>query len=257
MLDSGAEDSRSDGGGICKPDSAESGLEPTTLFPDSATDYRMANASAEAMDYNVSPGYFQAAATTLLRGQSIHLERQQRRAARGRGESGVCAQDLRLGGKGHWQFFQDLGRKAGAGGRRGGGREVQDAERRPQPAMFSPDLASRRQGSISGCWCARTAVRRNWGRALATTLHELDPGLPFTIDSVGEGTGRCAICSACSLDGAWSVGGLGAMLAITGIFGMAAYSVSKRLRELGIRIALGAQRKEVLLAALGRDLPAC
>jgi len=35
---------------------------------------------------------------------------------------------------------------------------------------------------------------------------------------------------------------------------MAAYSVSKRLRELGIRIALGAQRTEVLGAALGRAL---
>src|SRR5713226_3703526 len=43
-----------------------------------------------------------------------------------------------------------------------------------------------------------------------------------------------------------------AMLSITGIFGMAAYSVSKRLKELGIRVALGAQRKEVLQAALGR-----
>jgi ABC-type antimicrobial peptide transport system permease subunit len=48
------------------------------------------------------------------------------------------------------------------------------------------------------------------------------------------------------------LGALGAMLSITGIFGMAAYSVSKRLRELGIRIALGAQRGEVLQAALGR-----
>ena len=48
------------------------------------------------------------------------------------------------------------------------------------------------------------------------------------------------------------MGLMGAMLSITGIFGMAAYSVSKRLRELGIRIALGAQRKEVLQAALGR-----
>jgi ABC-type antimicrobial peptide transport system permease subunit len=42
------------------------------------------------------------------------------------------------------------------------------------------------------------------------------------------------------------------MLSVTGIFGMAAYSVSKRLRELGIRMALGAQRREVLQAALGR-----
>ena len=48
------------------------------------------------------------------------------------------------------------------------------------------------------------------------------------------------------------MGGIGALLAITGIFGMAAYSVTKRLRELGIRVALGAQRKEVLKAALGR-----
>jgi ABC-type antimicrobial peptide transport system permease subunit len=50
------------------------------------------------------------------------------------------------------------------------------------------------------------------------------------------------------------LGVIGAMLSITGIFGMAAYSVSKRLRELGIRVALGAQRKEVLQAALGRSL---
>ena len=50
------------------------------------------------------------------------------------------------------------------------------------------------------------------------------------------------------------LGMMGAMLSITGIFGMAAYSVSKRLRELGIRIALGAKRKEVLQAALGRAL---
>ena len=48
------------------------------------------------------------------------------------------------------------------------------------------------------------------------------------------------------------LGVMGAMLSITGIFGMAAYSVSKRLKELGIRMALGAQPREVLQAALGR-----
>jgi ABC-type antimicrobial peptide transport system permease subunit len=50
------------------------------------------------------------------------------------------------------------------------------------------------------------------------------------------------------------LGLMGAMLSITGIFGMAAYSVSRRLKELGIRIAIGAQPGEVLQAALGRAL---
>jgi len=50
------------------------------------------------------------------------------------------------------------------------------------------------------------------------------------------------------------LGAMGAMLSITGIFGLASYSVSKRMRELGIRIALGAQRKEVVQTALGRPL---
>jgi ABC-type antimicrobial peptide transport system permease subunit len=50
------------------------------------------------------------------------------------------------------------------------------------------------------------------------------------------------------------LGLMGAILSITGIFGMAAYSVSKRLKELGIRMALGAQRREVLGAALGRSV---
>jgi len=48
------------------------------------------------------------------------------------------------------------------------------------------------------------------------------------------------------------LGVIGAVLSITGIFGMAAHSVSKRQRELGIRIALGGGRREVLGAALGR-----
>src|SRR5205823_12358141 len=47
------------------------------------------------------------------------------------------------------------------------------------------------------------------------------------------------------------LGGMGAILAITGIFSLAAYSISKRLRELGLRVALGAQRKQILKAALG------
>src|SRR5262249_42542912 len=43
-----------------------------------------------------------------------------------------------------------------------------------------------------------------------------------------------------------------AMLAVTGVFGMAMYSVSKRVKEFGIRVALGAQAAPLMRAALGR-----
>ena len=48
------------------------------------------------------------------------------------------------------------------------------------------------------------------------------------------------------------LGLLGAMLAVTGIFGMASYVVSKRLRELGIRVALGAGQQQILRPRWGR-----
>jgi ABC-type antimicrobial peptide transport system permease subunit len=44
------------------------------------------------------------------------------------------------------------------------------------------------------------------------------------------------------------------MLAVTGVFGMASYSVSKRLKEQGIRIALGAQHLQVMRSILGRPV---
>jgi ABC-type antimicrobial peptide transport system permease subunit len=51
-----------------------------------------------------------------------------------------------------------------------------------------------------------------------------------------------------------AMGLLVAMLAVTGIFGMAAYKVSKRMKELGIRTALGARKMHVMSAAVGRPM---
>jgi ABC-type antimicrobial peptide transport system permease subunit len=90
--------------------------------------------------------------------------------------------------------------------------------------------------------------------AMRNKIHELDAGLPVDTQTwnslleVGLFPSRVATMAL------GVMGMMGAVLSITGIFGMAAYSVSKRLRELGIRIALGAKRKEVLQAALGRPL---
>jgi ABC-type antimicrobial peptide transport system permease subunit len=80
----------------------------------------------------------------------------------------------------------------------------------------------------------------------------LDPGLPVQIEKRYDEMATVLFPSQIASLTLGVMGVMGAMLALTGIFGMAAYSVSKRLRELGIRVALGAQRKEVVKAALGR-----
>ena len=90
------------------------------------------------------------------------------------------------------------------------------------------------------------------GSAIRSALHEIDAAIPVVIETRLDEIGGALFPPQVASISLGVLGIMGAMLSITGIFGMAAYSVSKRLRELGIRIALGAQRKQVLQAALGR-----
>jgi ABC-type antimicrobial peptide transport system permease subunit len=89
---------------------------------------------------------------------------------------------------------------------------------------------------------------------MRSVLRDIDPGMVLAIRPWSTELGGILFPSRMATASLGVLGVMGAMLSITGIFGMAAYSVSKRLRELGIRIALGAQRKEVLQAVLGRPL---
>jgi ABC-type antimicrobial peptide transport system permease subunit len=88
--------------------------------------------------------------------------------------------------------------------------------------------------------------------AIRSKMRELDAGLPADVATWNTMLDVVLFPSRVATVSLGVLGAMGAMLSITGIFGMAAYSVSKRLKELGIRMALGAQRKEVLQAALGR-----
>src|SRR5581483_10123253 len=90
--------------------------------------------------------------------------------------------------------------------------------------------------------------------AMRDSLRHLDAGLPAYMESWSQELDLALFPARMATVSLGVLGAMGAMLSITGIFGMAAYSVSRRLRELGIRLALGAQRREVLQAALGRAL---
>jgi ABC-type antimicrobial peptide transport system permease subunit len=90
--------------------------------------------------------------------------------------------------------------------------------------------------------------------AINRMLTGIDPRLVFSIRSWPSALSLVLFPARIAAASLGVMGLLAAMLAITGIFGMAAYSVSKRMRELGIRVALGAHRAQLMGSALGRPL---
>src|SRR5260370_21357689 len=120
----------------------------------------------------------------------------------------------------------------------------------PKPAMFPP-LS---QSPSSETWMVVGSSRdsQQLGPAIRNTLRDLDGGLPVYIQTWPKELEHAQFGAHMATFSLGVLGLIAAMLSITGIFGTASYAVSKRVRQLGIRIALGAQRKQVLGAALGR-----
>jgi predicted permease len=223
---------------------------PSNVFSDRTTDLRPSNAAASAFTYKISPEYLHAEGTTLLSGRSFtaHDDQNSPRVA-------VVNREFTR------EIFGSAGEAIGNYYKMPDGTRIQvvgvaedgkyfTLTEDPHAAMFLPILqwpsgapwlvvrSSRDTGQLAG------AVKRS--------LRELDAALPVEIRTRSGQMAPALFPARMATLSLGVMGLMGAMLSITGIFGMAAYTVSKRLRELGIRVALGAQRKQVLQAALGR-----
>ena len=220
------------------------------VFSDKTTDLKPSNAITHPWMYKVSPGYFDAAGTALLAGRTFswHDDGHAPRVAVVNREFARRVFGSVPDGLDHYFKLRDGGLIQVVG-------VVEDGKyfnlvEDQKPAMFFPLL----QSPASQTWLL---VRSNEVPEELTTpvrgkLRELDPGMPVYIQPWARELQGVLFPARMATVSLGVLGVMGAMLSITGIFGLAAYTVSKRLRELGIRIALGAKPQEVLRAALSR-----
>jgi predicted permease len=227
------------------------------VFKDEARDLRQSNAAATAFQYSISPNYFQAADTSLLAGRAFSWNDDNKAPRVAVVNREFARQVLGSVTDAVGRYFKmSDGTRVQVVGLVEDGKYMSLTED-PQAAMFLPVLQSpssqtfllvRSKGDLG-------SDPQQLATAIRGKLHQLDAGLPLDtetwVDDLDQAVMFAPRLATISLG---VLGIMGAMVAITGIFGMAAYSVSKRLKELGIRVALGAQRGELLQAALGRPL---
>jgi predicted permease len=222
----------------------------TFIFPADAADFRQSHAIAEPVLYSVSPDYFRAAGTALLAGRDFtwHDDPDAPRVA------AVNREFAR-------RIFGGVDSAPGRAFKLRDGARIQvvavveDGKYKslaedPQPAMFFPLLQS--PASDTSMVVRSSRDPRLLAASVRNALRGLDSGLPCEVITWNRTLDIALLPSRVATFSLGVLGAMGAMLSLTGIFGMAAYSVSRRLRELGIRLALGARRSDVLQAALGR-----
>jgi len=222
----------------------------SNIFTDRTTDLRPSSAAANVYTYHISPEYLHAEGTMLLSGRAFtwHDQKDSPRVAVVNAEfARKIFGSVQNAIGGHYKLPD--GTRIQVVGISENGKYGKLTEE-PKPAMFLPIL----QWPSTSAWMVVRSSRdpQQLGAAIRSTLHQLDAGLPVVIETRLDEIAGALFPPQVATVALGVLGAMGGMLSITGIFGMAAHSVSKRLRELGIRVALGAQRKQVVKAALGR-----
>ncbi|MGB7547957.1 MAG: ABC transporter permease [Terracidiphilus sp.] len=226
------------------------GMHGIPVFRPGTTDFKLNNAALAPYVFQMSPGYLEAANTRLLSGRDVSWRDTPRTpyvavvnqtfAQKMWGDSPAVGQ--------HFIVSAHLTEVVGVveNGK------YHDLEESPQPVVYQP-LSQDDPGDAVFVVRSQRAPN-DMTAALQRTLSGIAPNVPINAQSWLDSLDGELLPARAATAALGAMGLLAALLAVTGIFGMAAYSVSKRMKEFGIRVALGARKVHVMSAAVGRPM---
>lgn len=126
--------------------------------------------------------------------------------------------------------------------------KYEDIDEAPQPYMY---FALRQHYQADVVVIARTSGRASaWIAPITQALTRLDPGLAFGLRTFEDHMQLALLLPMFILATVSGLGALALVLAIVGLYGTVFYSVSQRRNEIGVRVALGAQPRDLFRMVL-------
>jgi predicted permease len=224
----------------------------TDVYPPGVHDFRPTNVQFNANYYSVSPGYFHAAGTRIVAGREFswadNKDAPEVAVINETFARRLFGNDSPIGK----YFNTGMSHRLQVVGVVEDGKYAFLAEG-PSPALFFPILQAKNSSTVLLVRSPRPPSEMV--PAVREVISEFDPSIAvFGVRSWTDALAIALFPARAATIALGIFGLLALMLAITGIFGLASYTVSKRLRELGIRVALGAHTQDVMRAALGRTI---